>query len=163
MASSSAKTVDEYLASLPPGRRAAIEAVRRTILANLPSGFDESMGWGGVMYSVPLSRYADTYNGKPLFLAGLASQKNYMVVYLMAVYGDKATRAWFETAYRKTGKRLDIGGSCVRFKTIDDLPLELVGQAIAKFNVDEYVARYDELRATAMKQPHKKPASSRRR
>jgi hypothetical protein len=129
---SKAKTVAEYLASLPPERRSAIEAVRRIILKNLPRGFKEGMQFGMIGYCVPLSRYPNTYNGQPLPLAALASQKNYMSVYLMSVYGDPATRRWFETEYRRAGKRLDLGGSCVRFRTLDDLPLTLVGAAIAR-------------------------------
>ncbi len=161
MVSSAARTVDDYVASLPPDRRSAIDAVRRVILANLPPGFDESMLWGMIAYSVPLSRYPDTYNGQPLCLGGLASQKGYMAVYLMGVYADTATRLWFETAYRRSGKKLDMGKSCVRFKKLEDLPLDVVGQAIARFGVDDFVGRYEAARAMyASKRPaRKKPAA----
>jgi uncharacterized protein YdhG (YjbR/CyaY superfamily) len=146
MASSDAKSVAEYLAELPEGRRAAIEAVRAEILRNLPDGYEECMQYGMIGYVIPLSRYPDTYNGQPLEIAALASQKNYMSVYLMNVYGDPEIEKWFTEAYRKTGKRLDMGKSCVRFRKLEDLPVELVGRAVAKTPVDHYLKRYEESR-----------------
>jgi uncharacterized protein YdhG (YjbR/CyaY superfamily) len=140
---SDATTVAEYLAELPADRRTALEAVRQTILANLPAGYEEVMNWGMITYQVPLARYPDTYNGQPLAYAGLASQKNHMAVYLIGLYADDAARERFETAYRATGKRYDVGKSCVRFKKLDDLPLALIGQSIALLSVDEFVARVE--------------------
>jgi uncharacterized protein YdhG (YjbR/CyaY superfamily) len=140
---SDATTVAEYLAELPADRRTALEAVRQTILANLPAGYEEAMNWGMITYQVPLARYHDTYNGQPLAYAGLASQKNHMAVYLIGLYADDAARERFETAYRATGKRYDVGKSCVRFKKLDDLPLALIGQSIALLSVDEFVARVE--------------------
>jgi len=140
---SSVKTVDQYLAALPPDRRTAIEAVRKVIRKNLPRGYEEAIGFGMITYQVPLSRYPNTYNGQPLQIAALASQKTAMSVYLVGVYGDPALSEWFQEAYRKTGKKLDMGKSCVRFRTIDDLPLELVGEVIGKIGVDEYLAQYE--------------------
>jgi len=137
---SDATTVAEYLAELPDDRRAALEAVRQTILANLPAGYEEAMNWGMIVYQVPLARYPDTYNGQPLAYAGLAAQKNHMAVYLTGIYADDAAREQFEAAYRATGKRYDVGKSCVRFKKLDDLPLALIGESIAAFGVDEFVA-----------------------
>ncbi|WKZ82055.1 MAG: DUF1801 domain-containing protein [Acidimicrobiia bacterium] len=134
-------TVDGYLASLPPDRRPAMEEVRRVILDSLPDGYEEAVEWGMLSYRVPLSVYPDTYNGKPLLYAGLASQKRHMAVYLMAVYLDEAVRATFEEEYRATGKRYDAGKSCIRFKRLEDLPLELVARAIANLPVEEFVAR----------------------
>ena len=142
---SDATTVAEYLAELPADRRAALEAVRQTILANLPAGYEEAMNWGMITYQVPLARYPDTYNGQPLAYAGLASQKNHMAVYLMAIYGDDETRQRFETTYRATGKRYDVGKACVRFKKLDDLPLALIGESIALLSVDEFVARVEKV------------------
>jgi hypothetical protein len=140
---SNATTVTDYLAELPADRRTALEAVRQAILANLPSGYEEAMNWGMIVYQVPLARYPHTYNGQPLAYAGLASQKNHMAVYLMGIYADEAIRERFETAYRATGKRYDVGKSCVRFRKLDDLPLELIGESIAVFGVDEFVARVE--------------------
>jgi uncharacterized protein YdhG (YjbR/CyaY superfamily) len=142
---SKASTVAEYLAELPADRRGALEAVRQTILAKLPAGYEEAMNWGMITYQVPLARYPDTYNGQPLAYAGLASQKNHMAVYLMAIYGDEETRQRFEATYRATGKRYDVGKSCVRFKKLDDLPLALIGESIALLSVDEFVARVEKV------------------
>lgn len=140
---SDATTVADYLAGLPADRRAALEAVRQTILANLPVGYEEAMNWGMITYQVPLARYPDTYNGQPLAYAGLASQKNHMAVYLIGLYADDRAREQFETAYRATGKRYDVGKSCVRFKKLDDLPLALIGESIAWLGVEEFVARVE--------------------
>ena len=139
---SKADTVSEYLAELPADRRAAIETVRDTILAHLPPGYAESMRWGMITYEVPLEAYPDTYNGQPLMYAALASQKNHMAVYLSGIYSDDEARERFEEAYRATGKRYDVGKSCVRFKKLDDLPLEVIGDAIAKRPVDDFVEAY---------------------
>lgn len=138
---SEAKTVDAYLAQLPEDRRAAISAVREVILENLPHGYEESMNWGMIAYEVPLSTYPDTYNGQPLAYAALASQKNHMAVYLSGIYMDQKAREKFERDYRATGKRIDVGKSCVRFRKLEDLPLPVIGEAIAYLPADEFVER----------------------
>jgi uncharacterized protein YdhG (YjbR/CyaY superfamily) len=140
---SEAATVTEYLATLPEDRRQALREVRGEILANLPEGFTETMNWGMISYEVPLSRYPDTYNGKPLMYAALASQKRHMAVYLSGVYSDPERRDAFLDAYRATGKKLDMGKSCVRFASLDDLPLELIGTTIASMSVDEFIVSYE--------------------
>ena len=144
---SQAKTVDEYLSDLPDSRLEAIEAVRDVILENLPEGFEEAMNWGMITYQVPLSRYPDTYNKKPLMMAALASQKNHMAVYLTGVYADPESRAKFTAAYEETGKRMDMGQSCVRFRKLENLPLELIGAAIAEYSVDEFIALNERIRS----------------
>ena len=136
---SQAKTVQEYLSDLPNERLEAIETVRDVILDNLPDGFEEVMNWGMITYQVPLSRYPDTYNKQPLMMAALASQKNHMAVYLTGVYASDESRKKFTAAYKDTGKRLDMGKSCVRFRRLDDLPVELIGEAIAEHSVDEFI------------------------
>ena len=138
---SDANTVEEYLASLPEDRRTAIQAVRDTILENLPDGYDEVMNWGMITYEVPLEACPDTYNGKPLMYAALGSQKNHMAVYLTGIYMDDGAREEFEAGYRATGKRMDIGKSCVRFRKLEDLPLPLIGEAIGQIPADEFVER----------------------
>ncbi|MFO7696955.1 MAG: DUF1801 domain-containing protein [Anaerolineae bacterium] len=138
---SDATTVDAYLAELTPERRAAMEAVRAVVLANLPPGYVETMRWGMISYEVPLEVYPDTYNGEPLSYGGLASQKNHMSLYLMGIYADEARRERFEQAYRATGKRLDVGKACVRFRKLDDLPLELVAEVVAAVPIEEHVAQ----------------------
>jgi uncharacterized protein YdhG (YjbR/CyaY superfamily) len=144
---SDAATVKEYLQELSHERRRAIGKVRKTIRANLPSGYEEVMNWGMITYQVPLVTYPDTYNGQPLMYAGLASQKNHMAVYLSAVYSDPQALGAFKKAYQATGKKLDMGKSCVRFKTLDDLPLEVIGETIASLNADEFVQLQKTLRA----------------
>ena len=144
---SASTTVEEYLAELTPERRSSIETVRRLILENLPAGYEEAMNWGMISYQVPLSAYPDTYNKQPLMYAALASQKNHMAVYLTAIYMDDEARQWFENGYRKTGKRMDAGKSCVRFRTVDDVPLELVARAIAYMEMPEFVSRMKALRS----------------
>jgi uncharacterized protein YdhG (YjbR/CyaY superfamily) len=141
---STATTVQEYMQELAPERRAALETVRETILENLPPGYEEAMGFGMITYQVPLEVYADTYNGKPLMYAALASQKRHMAVYLTGIYMDQGSREAFEKAYEATGKRMDVGKSCVRFRKLDDLPLELIGESIRQFEVDEFVKRVKE-------------------
>jgi len=138
---SDAATVEQYLSELPEERRAGIETLRQVILENLPDGYEEAMNWGMIAYQVPLETYPDTYNKKPLMYAALASQKNHMAVYLTAIYMDEGAKREFETAYRATGKRYDVGKSCVRFKKLDDLPVELIASAVASLSVDEFVKR----------------------
>lgn len=139
MQNTTAKTPEEYIADLPQDRQEQLQHVRDIILKNLPDGFEEGINWGMITYCVPLATYPDTYNGEPLLYAALASQKNHMAVYLMGVYSDEKQRTAFEQAYAATGKRMDIGKSCVRFRSLDDLPLELIGKSIAAFDVDTYI------------------------
>ena len=149
MVKSGAATVEAYLAELPAERREAVETVRRTILANLPDGYEEQMSFGMIGYVVPLSRYPDTYNKQPLALAALASQKRHMAVYLNNVYGDPATLEWFTAAYAASGKRLDMGKSCVRFKRLADLPLDVIGETIARTSLADFLAFYESARSKA--------------
>ncbi len=143
---SSAQTVEEYLAELAPDRREAINAVRKVILDNLPTGYEEMMQFGMIGYVIPLERYPVTYNKQALQYAALASQKHYMSVYLMNVYGDPDSEQWFVEQYRASGKKLNMGKSCVRFKKLDDLPLDLIGRAIARTPVEAYIEVYEAAR-----------------
>ena len=146
MVHSSAGTVEEYLADLPGDRRAVVETVRNIILENLPEGYQESMQFGMIGYSIPLERYPVTYNGQPLSYVALASQKNHMSLYLMNIYGDDTTRDWFIEQYAARGKKLNMGKACVRFKKLDDLPLDLISQAIALTPVEQYIKGYEAAR-----------------
>ena len=152
MVSSRAITVKEYLEELPEERRKAVEAVRKVIRKNLPKGYVESMQYGMISYSVPLRRFPNTYNGAPLVYVSLASQKNHMAVYLMGIYGDDKQRRRFESEYRKTGRRMDIGRCCVRFKKVEDLPLELVGEAVAAMSVEGFLSLYEKARGKSLRQ-----------
>ena len=142
---SAATTVEQYLAELPPDRRAAIAAVRSVILANLDADYEEGMQYGMIGYAVPHCVFPPGYHcdpRQPLPFAALASQKGYMSVYLMGCYGDPRETEWFRKAWAKSGKKLDMGKSCIRFKKIEDLALEVIGEAIRRVPAKAYVARY---------------------
>lgn len=146
---SKAKTVTEYLKELPAERREALSVIRKVILDNLPEGFKEGIQYGMIGYFVPLELYPKGYLDdpeQPLPFAALASQKNHMAVYLMGIYGDKKNEEWFKKEYKKTGKKMNVGKSCVRFTKLDDVPLELIGQVIAKASVKEWIKRYEAAR-----------------
>ena len=146
MARSEATSVEEYLDELPEDRREAMETVRSLVLDNLPQGYVEAMNWGMISYEIPLERYPSTYNGQPLMYAALASQKNYMSLYLMCVYSHAGTRTSFEERFKASGKKLNMGKSCVRFRKVEDLPLELIAETIASTPVEEYVRSYEQAR-----------------
>ena len=146
MVTSSAKTVDGYLDELTPERRQVVEAVREVILENLPGGYEEVMQHGMISYVIPLSRFLKTYNGRPVVYASLASQKNYISVYLMGVYASEDLSAWFTREWKATGRKLNMGKSCVRFKRIEDVALELVGEAVARISVDDFIKIYEDAR-----------------
>jgi hypothetical protein len=144
---SNVATAEEYLASLPEDRRELVTRVRDTINAHLPEGYAEQMDWGMVSWVVPLEEYPDTYNGKPLCYAAVASQKHYVSVYLLGLYSDGPEESWFRQQYADRGLKLDMGKSCVRFKSLDQLPLDVLGGAIERIPVGEFVARYEASRA----------------
>jgi hypothetical protein len=143
MVSSSATTVAEYLKELPLDRRKAISEVRKMIRANLPKGYKETMNWGMITYEIPLSRYPDTYNKKPLGYLALASQKNFMTLYLWGAYMDEEK---FKAEYRKTGKPLDMGKSCLHFKKVDDLALDFLAKNIASTPPEKLISLYEQNR-----------------
>ena len=137
---SKASTVEEYLAGLPEDRRAAIQAIRKVILKNLPKGYEEVLQYGVLGYVVPLKVFPSGYlnrKNEPLPYICLASQKNYMSIYMMSVYGD--AEAEFRKQYQATGKRLDMGKCCVRFRKLEDLPLDVIGKAIARYPMKKWI------------------------
>ena len=143
---SKATTVKEYLEELPEDRRKALKQVRTVIRKNLGKGFKEGIQYGMIGYFVPHSVYPDGYHcdpKQPLPFASLASQKNHMAVYLMCIYGDPKHRKWFEKAWKQSGKRLDMGKGCVRFKKVEDVPLDVLGEAIRRVSLDDYLATYE--------------------
>ena len=143
MASSKAATVDEYLEELPPERRAIVASVRDLIQRNLPDGYQETMNWGMISYEVPFERYPNTYNKQPLSYAALAAQKNNYTLYLNAVYQNDKQRAWLEREFKKAGKKLDMGKSCLHFKRLEDLPLDTIAQAIGGTPPEKFIADYE--------------------
>ena len=144
---SKAKTVDEYIAGLPEDRQEAITALRKVVLKNLPTGYQEIMQWGMIGYVVPRSSYSAGYHAQPkepLPYASLASQKNHMAFYGMGIYMDEAQRQWFVDAWTKTGKKLDMGKSCVRFKKLEDVSLKVIGDAVKRVPMKKYIKQYEE-------------------
>lgn len=137
--------MSEYLAELPSERRAELSVVRTLIKKHLPNGYSETVQYGMISYVVPLKLFPDGYlNQKevPLPFVSLAAQKNYFALYLMNVYGNPELERWFRAAYAKSGKKLDMGRSCVRFKKAGELALDVVGEAIARTSVKDYIERY---------------------
>ncbi len=152
-----ATTVEQYLASLPEDRRAALSAVRDVILKNLDGDYEEGMQYGMIGYYVPHSVFPAGYHvdpKQPLPFASLASQKNHMAVYLMCVYGQPEQEQWFREAWAKTGKKLDMGKSCVRFKKLEDVALDVIGEAIRRMPAKKYIAHY----TSVSRPPEKKKA-----
>ena len=136
----------QYIDSLPEDRRAAMRAVRAAVNKGLPKGYKEGIQYAAIGWYVPHSIYPGGYHCDPkqgVPFAGLASQKNYMGLYLMCVYGDEKHRAWFQKAWAKSGKKLNMGKSCVRFKNLDDVPLDVVTEAVRRVPVDAFLAHYE--------------------
>lgn len=145
--SSNAQTIKQYLAELPEDRREALMAVRKVVRANLPKGYQEGMQYGLIGYFIPLSRYPKTYNGKPLGVIALGAQKRHMAIYLMSVYGNPDLETWFRGAFAKSGKKLNMGKSCVRFNKLADLPLDVIGDAVSRVSVDDVIRSYESAQA----------------
>ena len=168
---SKATTVRQYLAELPADRRAAIAEVRAVVRKNLDPRYEEGMQYGMIGYYVPHRVYPPGYHcdpRQPLPFAGLASQKNYMSVYLACVYGDSEHERWFRAAWAKTGKKLDLGKCCLRFKQVEDLALDVIGEAIRRLPARKYVAYYESVikasrRKPGARQPKSKPDNQRQR
>ena len=144
-----ASTVTEYLAALPADHRDALNEVRRGINRALPPGYKEGIQWGMISWFVPLSTYPAGYGGDnkvALPLISLASQQNYMALHMVCFYGQPALREWFTEQYGKSGKKLDMGQGCLRFKTLPELALDVVEKTVARLPVKEYVAGYQAMR-----------------
>lgn len=144
---STATHPDDYFNELPEDRKAAMMRLRKEIVANIPKGFQEAMGYGMVGYGVPHSIYPAGYHcdpKQPLPFLGLASQKNFIAVYHMGLYADPELLKWFQEEFPKhSKKKLDMGKSCLRFKKPEDIPFEFIGELVSKVTVDEWVARYE--------------------
>jgi Domain of unknown function (DU1801) len=147
MVSSAASSVEEYLAELPPERAEVVRAVRDVVLERLPAGYAETMNWGMISYEIPLSRYPETYNGQPLGVVALAAQKRHYAVYLNAVYTSPGLEQRLRDGYAAAGTKLDLGKSCLRFRSLDGIELDVVGDIIAAVTPEEYIAAYEASRA----------------
>jgi len=146
MTGTAGPTVPQFLASLPPERRKVMAAVRKLVRANVPAGYREAMGYGMIAWTIPLKRYPDTYNGQPLCYVALAAHKTGYSLYLMSAYQDSKEMAFLERAFKTAGKRFDMGKSCLRFRAIEDLPLDAIAKVVAGTSVDDYIARYERIR-----------------
>lgn len=142
-----ADTPDHYISLLPEDRIAPMEALRKVIKNNLPPGFEEAMSYGMIGYVVPHSLYPAGYHCAPklpLPFMSIASQKNFVAVYHMGLYAKPELMEWFTTAYSQHAKgKLDMGKSCIRFKKIDQIPFQLIGELASKMTVEEWVALYE--------------------
>ena len=148
---SDATLVEEYLDELPDDRREAISAIRDVVNENLPEGYEESMSSGMIGWGIPLEDYPDTYNGQPLGVVALASQKNHMALYLLGIYADEGLEAWFRQQYAERGLTLDMGKSCVRFKRLEQVPLDVIGEVVRRVPPENYIAQYEASRAATAK------------
>lgn len=146
MAKSKAATVEEYLEELPAERRAVVSGVREVILRHLPEGYREAMNWGMICYEIPLERYPETYNGQPLGYAALAAQKNAYSLHLMCAYPDSEQERLLRDGFASAGLKLDMGKSCVRFRKLEDLPLEVIGRAVASTGPAQLIALHEAAR-----------------
>lgn len=156
---SKATTVNEYLTNLPDDRRAGIEAMRQAVLGGLDKGFEEGMQYGMIGFFVPHSRYPAGYHcdsKQPLPFAGIASQKKHLTIYFMQLYMNPDELKWFESEFAKTGKKLDMGKSCIRFKKLDDIPLDLLRRTVKRISADRYIELYEKTVQPKSAAPKKK-------
>jgi hypothetical protein len=162
---SKAKTVKEYLSSLPEDRRAALQVVRKVILENLDDDYEEGMQYGMIGYYVPHSVFPPGYHcdpKQPLPFGGLASQKNHMSMYFMGCYGGSELEKWFRKSWTATGRKLDMGKCCVRFKNLDDVALDVVGEMIRRQPTKGFVAHYESLMASLGSKKAKQSGSTKK-
>ena len=133
-------SVTEFLAQLPAERRREVRRVRTLIRRHLPAGYEEVISKGMLVYQVPPARYAETYNGHPLWYVALASEKSYLSLHLMGVYGHAPLAERLRAGFRSAGKKLDMGKACVRFRTADDLAPEVIGEIVGALAPDRWIA-----------------------
>lgn len=142
-----ANSPDDYISKLPEDRQDVISKLRKVVLDNLPKGFSEEMSYGMIGYVVPHSIYPDGYHCDPklpLPFMSMASQKNFVAFYHMGIYADEKLLDWFVKEYPKHSKyKLDMGKSCIRFKRMNDIPYDLIGELVSKVSVDEWIDQYD--------------------
>lgn len=143
MKKNDATTVEEYLAQLSPDKREGVEQLRALVLRYLPEGYVEAVNWGMISYEIPLSDYPDTYNGKPLNYAALASQKNHFSLYLNNVYMNPDLQTKLKNAFAEAGVKFDMGKSCLRLKNLTSVPLDKVGEVIASSPPADFIELYE--------------------
>lgn len=149
-------SVAGYLAALPEDRRRELKAVLDLVRRHVPDGYRETLTSGMIVFEVPLARYADTYNGRPLWYVALAAQKKYLSLYLMCAYSRPDLARKLRDGFKTAGRRLDMGKSCIRFQRADDLALEAIAEVVGSTSVDSFVAL-----AEAARRPGKARSSAR--
>lgn len=148
MVSSKAATPDAYIAELPPERAELVSRLRALVNSSIPAGYVERMSWGMIGWEVPLERYPETYNKQPLVYAGLAAQKNYTALYLTGVYASAERTERLRAAWAASGRKLDMGKSCLRFKRWEDVAQDVLAEAIASMPVETFIAEHEASRAS---------------
>src|SRR5580698_8716079 len=143
---SSVKTPAQYIASLPTDRAKTIATVRGLVNQHIPRGYDECIVWGTIGWTIPLSRYPDTYNQQPITYVALSSQKNFCSLYLMGAFWSASQLEQLKAAFVAAGKKLDMGKCCVHFESPDDLPLEAIGKLISAISSEKWIEMYEESR-----------------
>jgi hypothetical protein len=143
---SNVKTPAQYIASLPADRAKTITTVRALVNKHIPRGFEECLVWGTIGWTIPLSRYPDTYNKQPICYVALSSQKNSCVLYLMGAYWSGSQLEQLKAAFKEAGKKLVMGKCCVQFKSPDDLPLEAIGKLISATSSEKWIEIYEQSR-----------------
>jgi uncharacterized protein YdhG (YjbR/CyaY superfamily) len=144
---SEARTVEEYFAEIEPDRREVLRPVYDVVHAAMPDGYAETIAWGMIGWGVPLERYPKTYNGQPLAYASLAAQKRHYALYLMGLYSDPDRQRAFRDAWESSGRKLDMGKSCLLFRRVEELDLDLIRDTVASVPVDAFIATYERARS----------------
>jgi hypothetical protein len=144
-------SVAAYLSSLPPDKRAVIEQARALVHAHISKGYAEFMNWGVINWGIPLEEFSETYNRQPLCYVALGAQKNYNSFYLMGAYDESNGAKLLADAFKKAGKRLDMGKCCLRFKALDDLELTSVAKVIAMSTPSDYIDYYKRTKGLTMR------------
>jgi hypothetical protein len=141
-------TVQDYVNQLVPERKEAVEKLRQTINVNLPNGFEETIGYGMIAYVVPKSTYPAGYHcdtSLPLPFINIASQKNFIALYHMGIYANPDLLNWFVAEYPKhCTSKLDMGKSCIRFKKMDQIPFQLIGELAKKISPEQWITIYEQ-------------------
>ncbi len=144
---SNVKTPAQYIASLPDDRAKTIATVRAFVNKHIPRGYDECLVWGTIGWTIPLSRYPNTYNKQPICYVALSSQKNYCSLYLMGAFWSARQLEELKAAFKAAGKKLDMGKCCVHFESPDELPLEGIGKLISTISSEKWIEMYEESRS----------------
>jgi hypothetical protein len=143
---SNVKTPAQYIASLPADRAKTIATVRALVSKHIPRGYEECLVWGTIGWTIPLSRYPDTYNKQPICYVALSSQKNFCSLYLMGAFWSASQLEQLKAAFKAAGKKLDMGKCCVHFESPDDLPLEAIGKLISAISSEKWIEMYEQSR-----------------